>query len=245
MALKEAALRDPASQEQTPSENPAGGKPDEHVTEEVAASNLEGGAALSPEVSSVITDEVLRQRIRTLMGEKPEPHWLKRLLSHSLFALLISSALTVYGVILTNYYTRRQQEVASRRSFSDELNKIRIQKIGEVWEQIDKNEISIDDLLENAKNSPDSDNQKDQYVAAINKLFQEDRVIISKNRFWLGEHYHNKIKEHLGENVRLALNILLAQRGTDLSDLIEKRERTKQDILQIRESMLSGDEPTK
>ncbi len=244
MALNEAALRDPASQKQTPSDNPAGDKPDGHVAGEIAASNLGGGAALSPEVSSVITDELLRERIRALTGEKPEPHRLKRLLNHSLFAILVSFILAVpVGGFLTYLYARWQQEEASRRSFSDELNKVRVQKIGEVWEQLDKNEVTLDDLLKKSNSTPGSNKE---LFDKIETLIDENRVVVNKNRFWLGKQCYDKINNYLSATRPIVADMLVGPPGVDVGELRAKREQAKQDIERIRNMFLTGEqEPCK
>jgi len=257
MAFKEAAFKQSASQKQQGLQNPTANRLEGSVSGEEEGAILEGGELISPDVSAVISDEVLRQRIRTLIEEKTKAARLQRFLTHPLVIAAVSFILTgVVGGVLTYYYslkqkdldhlrTIQQQEIASRRSFSDELNKVRVQKIGEVWEQVDKNEVLIDDLLKKANKSSNSDNQKTQNVDAINSLIQEDRVIINKNRFWLGEQNYNRFQDYLDKNVRIALNMLLARQGTDFSELIEERKHVKQDILQIRESMHSEGQPSK
>jgi hypothetical protein len=159
----------------------------------------------------------------------------------------------VIGAILTYYYTNKQKDIeyersnqqlkqTSQRSFSDELNKIRIQKFGEVWENIDKNEVLIDNLLSNSKKEDNSDNQS---IATVNSLIQEDKLIINKNRFWLGEQYYYKLQDYSDKNIRLTLNILLAHPGTDLSEVTKERDQAKLDILEVRKSMLSEGDPGK
>ncbi len=257
MTFKEAALKQPASQEQSGSQNSTVNRLEDRAHGVMAGEIVEDRPLVRPGVSSFITDEVLRHRIRTLMEEKPQPSRVQRLLTHQLFLTVIGFLLTgLIGGLLTYYYTLKQkdldyhrvlqqQELASQRSFSDELNKIRIQKIGEVWEQVDKNEVLLDNLLEQANKSSTSDNQKNQNVDAINNLIQEDRVILNKNRFWLGEQNYNSFQNYLDKNVRIALNMLLARAGTDFNEIIEERKHAKQDILQIRESMRSESQPDK
>ena len=257
MTFKEAALKQPAAQEQSGSQNLTVNRLEDREHGETVGAIVEDRQLMRPDVSSLITDELLRHRIRTLMEEKPKPSRVQRLLTHQLFLTVVGFLLTgLIGGLLTYYYTLKQkdldyhralqqQELASQRSFSDELNKIRIQKIGEVWEQVDRNEVLLDNLLEQANKSSTSDNQKNQSVDAINNLIQEDRIILNKNRFWLGEQNYNRFQNYLDKNVRIALNMLLARPGTDFSEIIEERKNAKQDILQIRESMRSESQPSK
>lgn len=242
------ALKQPASQEQPGLGNPEDNKLEENVSEKVTESDLEDDKPVNPEVSSLI--KVIEH---LLIEKKAKPSKLHSISNNPLVVIIAGGFI---GALLTHIYTLQQKdidynrgiqqlELTSQRSFSDELNKIRIQKIGEVWEHIDKNTVILDGLLEKLSKPSDSNNQKNQNVDAINSLIQEDRVIINKNRFWLGEQNYNKIKEYLDKNIQIALNMLLARAGTDLSELIEKREQAKQDILQIRKNMLLEVEPSK
>jgi hypothetical protein len=257
MTLKEVALKQPASQEQSGSQNSTTNRPEDRVHGDSPETIVEDRQLVHLDISSLIRDEVLRYKVRTFIEEKPTSSRLQRFLSHQLFLTAIGFLLTgVMGGLLTYYYTLKQkdldyhraiqqQELASQRSFSDELNKVRIQKIGEVWEQVDKNEVLLDSLLEQANKSSMSDNQKNQNVDAINNLIREDRVIINKNRFWLDEQNYSRFQNYLDKNVKIALNMLLARPGTDVSEIIEERKYAKQDILQIRESMRSEGQPGK
>ena len=257
MTSKDAAPKQPASQEQPGSQSPAANKPDGDVSGGIERPISEGARAVSPDVSAVIFDEILRHRIRTLLGEKPSASSLQSFLTHPLVITAVGFLLTgIVGGLLTYYYTLKQkdidyqraiqqQELASRRSFSDELNKIRIQKIGGVWERLDKNEVLLDALLEKADKASDSDEQRNRNVDAINNLIREDRITVNENRYWLGEQNYDRLNDYLDKNARIVLNMLLARRGTDLSGIIEERKRAKQDILQIREGMRSEDRPGK
>jgi len=232
--------KQPASHEQSGLENPKPDTLEEGVNTEVPEPNVKDHKPVKPE-----TSYVMRKLLRSLC----------RVLAHPLSVVIVGGA--IVG-LLTHLYTLQQksidydrsiqlQKLTSQRSFLDELNKIRIQKIGETWEQLDKDEVTIDNLLEQAKKSSNPNDDKTHNVNAINlsSLIREDRLIINKNRFWLGEEKYNEIKEHFDKSDQLALNILLARPGTDLSEIIAMREQTKKDILQVRKSMLIEDEPCK
>lgn len=257
MGSKKAALKQPASPEHSGPQSPTTAKMlGERVRSGDEGPSGEDRQTAYPDPAFLITDEVLRHRIRSLIEEKPAPSWLHRFLNHQLFLTAIGFLLTgVIGGFLTYYYgvkqkdldyhrALQQQELASQRSFSDELNKMQVQRIGEVWEQVDKNEVLLDDLLEKADKAANAE-QKNQAVDAINNLIQEDRIVINKNRFWIGEQYYNRFQDYLDKNVRIALNVLLAHPGTDFSGIIGERKRVKQDILQIRESMRSEGQPAR
>lgn len=226
-----------ASQECSVLENLTDNKPTQNVSTKVAESNLDKSESANPDVSAVITDELLRL-IRKLTEEKPKPR-IQRFLAHPLFIVVISFLLSMpVGGFFTYIYSLKQQELSRQRSFSDELNRIRVQKIGEVWEQIDKTEVNLDNLLDRANKTPDS-NEKD--VNNILRLTEEEVAIINKNRFWLGEQTYNRIKNYLDINGRYALDKLLGPPGIDLSETVRKREQAKQDILQIRSMFLKGE----
>lgn len=240
--------KDLSSQEQARLETPKSDQQEKSINAEVVEPNLE--VPVKPETTYVITEELLR----VLIDNKPKSSGFLAKLGHPL-VIVLASALA--GTYLTQRYANQQKDIdysrsiqllklTSQRSFFDELNKIRIQKIGEMWEQIDKNEVTIDNLLEKPKNSSNSNEKTDNVnVMNLNSLIQEDKVIINKNRFWLGEKNYSKVYEYFDKNSELALNILLARPGTDVSEIIASREQAKQDIFQTRKSMLLEDEPSK
>jgi hypothetical protein len=244
MTLKQATRKRDTSQEHSASPNAATGGPESPPREGFTGATAKDEQPIPPEISALISDEVLRHRVRSFIEPKPTPSWFQRLINSQVFLTFLGFLLTgVIGGALTYFYTLKQQELTSQRSFSDELNKIRIQKIGEVWEQVDKNEVLLDAQLLEATKESVSDAKKNRNVDAINNLIQEDRVIINKNRFWLGEGNYQKLQNYLDKNVNMTLNMLLARPGTDFSAIIEERKRAKQDILQIREGMRSEDKP--
>jgi hypothetical protein len=195
---------------------------------------------LIPTPADIITDEVLRHRIRELIPEKPKPGKIRSVISHSLFVLFLQFCLTTLaGSAIVYIFNSQQQAVAARRSFVDEVNKMRVQRIGEVWERLDGNEFLIDRIL---ANSSRQGNNTDKDVDEIHRLIDDDLAIISKNRFWLSDNTYWKIRTYLDLNVQYAINKLMVSPGTDLSDLLAKREKAKQDILLIRSMFLEGKE---
>lgn len=195
--------------------------------------------------SSVITDEVLRHRIRSLMNEKSKPSKLQTISTNPLASVVVGFVLTaIVGGALTYYYGRQQQELAARRSFSDEINRIRVQKLGEVWERLDEDEFVINDLLEESRleaPNSDSDANNDRRIEDITKLIRRDQAMASKYRYWLGEDLFRKTSEYLDKNIDYALKKLGAKRGADLSELVKKRDAAKQDVLQLRSLFLQGE----
>lgn len=243
MTRNRAALRQSASQQQSDlaSASQAGHKVE--MCGVTGGEPAECGEKFDPDASSIIPDEVLRHRIRTLIEEKPKSSSLNRLLDHSLITGLILAvvgfALTgIVGSVLTDYYAAKQLELTSRRSFSDELNKIRVQKVGEVWEQIDKNEIALDDLLVKANKETGSNVE---IVNDLRKIVDEDILVINKNRFWLGETLYKETLPYMAVNEQIVSGMLLGAPGTNLKDLIKKREGAKQDIIKVRDKFFKGE----
>jgi hypothetical protein len=94
----------------------------------------------------------------------------------------------------------QQQELAATRSFSDELNKLRIQKVGEVWERLDEDEFAINQLLQAEDNKGGL--SPDDKVTEVTKRIQNSRALVSKYRFWLGKRIFDSANEYLNANVR-------------------------------------------
>jgi cell division protein FtsB len=160
--------------------------------------------------------------------------------TNAFFLLLVGFGLTtLVGTVLTNKYTTQQQEVAAIRSFSDELNKLRIQKVAEVWERLDEDEFMIDDLIQ----ATDQDNKEKgltpDKLNDIIKRLQTDRAMVSKYRFWLGKGIFDSANEYLNANIRYILRKLTGSSQEDLKTYLEKRNAAKSDIEQVRAQFLT------
>lgn len=191
-----------------------------------------------------------RPKIENIIGEKSSAFSLKGFLTHPLVIVvsagIIAVLLTYYNNVkqkdFDNYRSLQQRELESQQFFSNELNIIRIQKIGEVWEQIGNTEAEVDELLNKVNNESGSNGK---VVETIADLIEKDVAIINKNRFWLGEQNYNRINNYVDLNRKYVVEKLLGPPGMDLSELAAKRTQAKQDIIQIRESMLSESQPGK
>lgn len=174
-----------------------------------------------------------------LSEDEPKPPWPKRLLTHPLSVVVVTFLLSgVLGGALTLFYSYKQQEVARQQSFTDELNKIRVQKIGEVWEHVDRTEVDLEALLDKTNRTSDS---SDKELDTILKLVKEEVAVVDKNRFWLGEQNHKQLKNYLEINGRYTVDRLLGGTERDLSETIKKRDLAKQDVLKIRHMFLKGE----
>lgn len=174
-------------------------------------------------------------------GESPPPK--RRSISTNPLALVVVGFLlsTIPGGLLTFYYGSLQQEIAARRSFSDEVNKIRLPKLGEVWERLDEDEFTINRLLRTSEVPYADPGSKDKIVEEIRKLIGEDKALVSKHRFWLGEGLFRKTSDYLDMSIDYAVKKITAPPGTDLSELIRKRDNAKEDILKVRQMFLEGE----
>lgn len=228
----------PASQGRPVLANPPNSEDGTRAGEDAPVAIPPRGEPAQPDAFSALTQEVQRL-VRKLADEPPKPSRLKSLSSHPLFIVVVTFVLTVIvGGHLTNKYTLGQQELARQRSFTDELNKIRVQKIGEVWEHVDRTEVELDALVDRANEAPEPG---DKDLSAIAKLVEEDVAIVNKNRFWLGEQNYGRLKNYLEINRSYVLDKLLGRPGIDLTDTVRKREQAKQDVLQIRNMFLKGE----
>jgi hypothetical protein len=158
------------------------------------------------------------------------------------------AVLTVLGFVLTGlvvtlltaYLTNKQSERAAERSFIDESNKLRIQKIGEVWEQLDHDEHTIDELLD-----PDEDivakfPTPGNRAKEIERIVQADRASVSKNRFWLGQSISDRINNYLNANIKYSLGKLSGTPEADLEGAKNARDAAKLSVDLIREELLRG-----
>jgi len=227
------------------SEAATSGRLDESTNAAKSESSGEHDKSVKPDLAYV------EQALRDLIDEKSKPSKWHAILAHPLVVVLAGG---LVGGVLTHYYTYRQkdvdynrsllqQEITRRQSFSDELNKTRVQKLGELWGRLDEDEFTINRLLdESAFEGPNEDSiSKDKRVDQIHRLIHDDQVMATRCRFWLGEELFQKTTAYLDMNVKYALNKLMTPSGTDLIDVMKKRDDAKQDILKIRNTFLTGE----
>lgn len=223
--------------------NPPDHKQNESVAGKVAEATAAPPQSVQPTGAPAIPSEAIADAVlgllRKLGEEEPKPPRLKKFLAHPMTIVMVTFMFSVLlGGYLTNSYTLGQQELARQRSFTDELNKIRVQKIGEVWEEIDRTELELDALLDRANKSPDAGGKN---VDNIIKLVEGEVATVNKNRFWLGDQNYDRIKNYLDINGRYALDKLLGRQDIDLTETVRKREQAKDDVLQIRRRFQRGE----
>jgi len=156
-------------------------------------------------ISMTITDEVLRSRISKLLTEpKPAPWW-KRMWMHPLASVIVGFICTgLIGFFLTDHYSNKQKDLEYQRSiylkdrerersFADELNKVRVSKIGEVWEKVDVYEAGAKGVMQ--KISVETQSTPAQGRIIISQSIAKDLAeslrlktellgLLDKYRFW-------------------------------------------------------------
>lgn len=196
------------------------------------------------EISSLITEEILRSRIRGLIDPTTKRSRLEAISTNPSVAVVLGFVLTgIIGGFLAYYYGLQQQELAARRSFSDEINKTRVQKLGEVWEQLDEDEFLINNILEESRlqGSNTDSAMKDKRADEITRLINRDRSIANKYRFWLGEHLFEMTMQYLSANIDYAVRNVSSKPGTDLTELSRRRDAARQGIQPLRRLLLAGE----
>ena len=239
MALTEVSLKQPASPEQPAQKNTTDKKPEDGGVEVETAPQAD---AAKPEDAAKPAEDQKLSVGRRFFSK------VKRFFSHPFWAHPLVAGVLIGGAV-TQYYTYKQKEAEFQRSsqqieltrqqsFSDEMNKIRIQKIGEVWEQIDKNEVTLDDLLAEANESPGSTSNN---FAKIKSIVDEDVATVHKNRFWLGDYLYGELQRYLSVNEEIVEGMLLGKPGIDLSEPLKRRNQAKLDINRVRNLLLKGE----
>ena len=190
------------------------------------------------EFSQGFVIEEVMSRLQALLDQKPKETRWQRFSTNALVLLIAGVLLSGFiGGAITLIYSTKQNQLAAERSFSDELNKQRIQKLAEVWERLDEDEGAIDRLL-NQPEDPQNPDDKNQRAKQIEKLIQEDRRTVDKYRFWLGES-HSKIHEYLDASSLYAIQKLV---GSDdkLDALLKHRKTLKSDLDAERDKSLKN-----
>ncbi|HEX8088174.1 MAG TPA: hypothetical protein VF762_04935 [Blastocatellia bacterium] len=183
-----------------------------------ATQPTEGHKHPDPLDALAIPDEVLRLRIRRLIQDPgPTPPW-KRALNSPLFSILVTFALTgLVGTYLAYYYNGKQAELEykrslylkdleSGRSFADELNKIKLTKIAEVWEKVYLYEASVEEVMRQVKVSSNAPLEGDVVLSegqGLKAAYDQSKALrkeaidaLNRNRLWLEDDSYYKLKEY-------------------------------------------------
>lgn len=188
-----------------------------------------------------VVEEVMRklQAILDAVEKKPKESRWQKFLTHPFFLLIAGVLITGFiGNRISLVYSAKQNQLAAERSFSDELNKIRIQKHSEVWERLDEDEGAIERLLNKAE-EPQNPNDKNDRAKQIDELIKQDRRTVDKHRFWIGDESHAKIHDYLDASSRYAIQKLMGSDST-LEALLQRRKQAKSDLDTEREKSLQA-----
>jgi hypothetical protein len=176
-----------------------------------------------------LSTQQLHEVLQALLDKNSKKAWFKTLLSQ-LIVVFVGFTLTVLvGGYLTQKYAKKQQEIAAERSFSDELTKQQIQKVAEVWEKLDQDEVLIDRLLADSNLQISGEMKPNDRAKEVTRLIQEDKTTIAKYRFWLGSDAYTKIQDYLDLTVFYATKKLLDP-DSSTDELLQKRKAAKSDI---------------
>jgi hypothetical protein len=160
-----------------------------------------------------------------------------------LFAgFLLSAGL---GGFFTYLYTQKAQDLAAERSFSDELNKLRIQKVAEVWERVDQDQIKIDTLVNHITDNNASDKATQNAVLQeIEKLIETDKETVGQYRFWISQETYDKLNRYLDATIFLITRQILEPEA-DIESLLRDREAARSDIESERAKFLNSRLPSR
>jgi hypothetical protein len=142
--------------------------------------------------------------------------------------LLIGAVILCLGIFTAN----RIEHFKSNQSFIMEFNKVRVQKLGEVWEQVyvwealvQQNSERLNEILKGPSSNLDEIRQMAaQMVAVSSETTQRKKEVMAaanKNRFWIDEDQYGAITAYLIETEK---NITeLAQPGQSKEAIEQKK----------------------
>jgi hypothetical protein len=169
-------------------------------------------------------------------------------LSHPLTVALISSfASAIFTAVLvgligggiTYYYTSKTQAIARRQSQLDGINNARVPKLGELWEQLDADDLTINQLLEESNRKDVRNSDRDAKLHQVVEILKKDRLLVGRNRFWLGDEWFKQSDEYLDRTIQICLSTI-GDSNPDLTQLRDRKDALRQDVIKIRDAFLEG-----
>ena len=191
---------------------------------------------LQPPSSYTITDRALQILVDRVVEKN------KRSKVYSFFAhpLIVVLAGSLAGAAITYLYTNRQQEITRRHSLLDGINNSRLPKLGDLWERLDADDIVINELLEETADTAGKKVDRNAKLHQIVDILENDRRVVARNRFWLGEYLFNKTDDYLDRSITICLNSI-TDSNAGLTELRHKKDAARQDIIKLRDLFLEGD----
>jgi hypothetical protein len=210
-----------------------------HNSRNVSPPNQEG--SISP-VNYTVTDTAL-QRLIDALPKKPKPSrfWF---LAHPLTVALIGGLVTallggVIGGSIAYYYNKKTQADARRQSVLDGINNARVPKLGELWEQLDADDLAINQLLDESTDKDIKNAGRDAKLHQIVEILRKDRLLVGRNRFWLGDRFFKTADAYLNHSIEICLSTI-GDNSPDLTQLREEKDAARQDVIKIRDLFLEG-----
>jgi hypothetical protein len=162
-----------------------------------------------------------------------------------LFDRLLIGALLVAAGLWANYLLERYKQ---QEGFRTELNKTRVERIGEVWESLYVYEAAVDNLLDRfrviiveAKTERDEMKRKRDELPPLIKsqadALAELVVISHRNRFWIGEDVYVEVTGYSGVLADL-IDAYLNYDVQKIEAINNKRARLRKGVRSVRDKLL-------
>lgn len=177
--------------------------------------------------AEILLIEGLLSILQKLTEEKRHSRF-KRFLNHGMTLLLVGGLLSGgVGSFLTYYYTKKAQALAADRSFSDELNKLRIQKVSEVWERIDQDRVRIEIMVNRISEADAGDKAtQNDVLQQIEKLINTDRETVGQYHFWISQEMSDTLNRYLNATFFLVTKQILEPEA-DVESLAKDRDAAR------------------
>ncbi len=216
------------SQQDEPSADAAADRLDDSVVDE--------NETLQQPTSYTITASALQILINKIADGNKRSKF-SSFFAHPLILVLVGS---LAGGAITYFYTNRQQEITRRHSLLDGINNSRLPKLGDLWERLDADDIVINELLEGIGDTADKNVDRNAKLHQIVDILENDRRLVARNRFWLGGNLSHKTDDYLDYTIRICLTSI-TDTNADLTELRQKKDAARQDIIKLRDLFLEGD----
>jgi len=213
--------------------------------EEIMQDSTGKSEEIAPYISRTIDDEIFRHRIRNLISEPETESRISRFSHNPLVIMIVAFFLiAVIGIRLINYQ-RRLTPYASNRQTLDEINRIRVSKIGEVWAKADLYEAELESLVQSVSAGPTgsritegpTEDLREKY-GRVERLYLELSEVLAGNRFWLGEQIYEGVQHYTDATYRAFLGFKSEQKFREME---EKRRQARAELNQLRDKIFNGE----
>ena len=194
-------------------------------------------------ISRTIEDEVLRQRIRNLISE-PEPEsWLSRFSHNPLVIMIVAFFLIgLISIRLINLHFSQQRRSAPdsiNKQTLDEINRIRVSRIGETWQKADLYDAALEAITQSVSTGPDvTANEK---YGKVEQLYVELSTVLASNRYWLGEQIYDGLQKYTDVTYKAFLGLKTRQTEQKAEEMKEKKRQARAELNQLRDKIFNGE----